>query len=91
MYEYTFNCTCPCHQATTIDYGWCMMCVQNHQPTFPQPQPEIHTNVDYSAMTFAVIQEIRSILTDIKKMLEEKDNGRRRTKSGNSNSGRRKS
>jgi len=90
------NCPCQCHANTIYDAGWCVMCVNNHQyQIYPRDQPAINTNVDYSSMTFAVIQEIKDLLTDIKKLLVENNNDRspstHRAKSRKANTKRRKS
>lgn len=65
-----YNCACPCH-ALTVDPGYCMQCVANHQPNFT-----VNTNIDYNSSIYSTLNEIRSILTDIKKLLEKKSNGR---------------
>ncbi len=71
--SFTMNCGCVCHY-NTVDPGYCMQCVANHQQI--SPNFTVNTNVDYNSSIYSTLNEIRSILTDIKKLLEKKSNGR---------------
>lgn len=77
------TCTCPCHSSTIYDAGWCNMCANNHlysPPSFePQDIPAVNTKIAYDAMIFAVLQEIRDLIKDIKRALVGDDkNGKKR-------------
>jgi len=77
------SCSCSCH-VHSISGAFCMMCAANHSGLFTAQQP----TTDYSAMTFAVLQEIRDVLKDIKSALVEMNDDskrRRRSQPGSSN------
>lgn len=71
-----YNCSCICH-TLTVDPGYCMQCITNHQ------QISYTSEVQYDPAIYSTLNEIRSILTDIKKLLEKKSNGRTKSRKGN--------
>lgn len=71
-------CQCQCHQSSiTGGNSWCNQCAAVHG----QISITTNTTFDYDSEIYSTLCEIRTILTDIKTLLEKKDSGRRGTKS----------
>jgi len=75
-------CQCQCHQTTAVNFGWCTFCASMHGQIATL---EVNSTIDYNSSIYSTLNEIRSILTDIKNLLEKKSNGRRGTKSRKTN------
>ena len=71
-------CQCKCHRSTAGSY-WCGSCASMHGQI--PLSFEVNSTIDYDSSIYSTLNEIKSILTDIKKILEKKSNGRRGTKS----------
>ena len=66
-------CQCACHLTTGISDSWCTSCASMHAQTATFV---VNSTIDYNSSIYSTLNEIRSILTDIKNLLEKKSNGR---------------
>jgi len=77
------GCQCYCHQQTIDNYpNGCYLCTINHaQPTYPQYPQMLEQDAHYKII--AILNEIKSILLDIKNEKKTKPRTRKTTRSKN--------